>query len=124
MLIKRCFAVKDDVSLVTGVGKSVDEGFREEIGVSVGVGDSEAVGVGAPTSDVNTGSWTTGDSAVASILGVGSTGAGAALEQASAKVPISTARITVSFIGLFCNYLSIPVNHHTTAFLKLPSVLH
>ena len=89
------------------------------------MGPGMSVGVGAPTSDVAAGSWTTGDSAVASILGVGSTGAGAALEQASAKVPISTARTTVSFVGLFCNYLSIAVNHHTTTFLRpqIPSRL-
>jgi len=102
MLIKRCFAVKDGISLVTGAGKSVDEGSGEEIGVSVGVGvgfgvgDSEAIGVGVSTAGVAT----TGDSAVASILGVGSTGAGAALEQASAKVPTNTARTTVSFIAI------------------------
>ena len=67
--------------------------------------------------------------AVAVGMGIGSgiavaLGAGAVLEQPSTKVPISTARITVSFIGLVCNYLSILVNHHTTTFLKLPSVLN
>jgi hypothetical protein len=61
---------------------------------------------------------------VASILGVGSTGARAALEQASAKVPKSAARTTVSFIGLGCNYLSILVNHHTVYFLKLLAILN
>jgi hypothetical protein len=63
-------------------------------------------------------------STVASMFGVGSTGAGAALEQASAKVPISAARTTVSFIRLVCNYLAIPINHHTTTFFKLPGILH
>ena len=45
-------------------------------------------------------SWATFASTVASILGVGSAGTGAALEQASTRVPISTARTTVSFITL------------------------
>ena len=34
------------------------------------------------------------------VLGVGSAGTGVTVEQASAKVPISTARITVSFIRI------------------------
>jgi hypothetical protein len=58
------------------------------------------------------------------MFGVGSTGAGAALEQASAKVPISAARTTVSFIRLVCNYLSILVDHHAVYFLKPLSTLH
>ena len=37
---------------------------------------------------------------------------------------MSTARTTVSFIGLVRNYLTSFINHHTTTFLKLPSVLH
>ena len=43
-------------------------------------------------------SWATFASTVASILGVGSAGAGATVEQASTRVPVITARITGSFI--------------------------
>ena len=42
-------------------------------------------------------SWATFASTVASILGVGSAGTGATVEQASTVTPISTARTTVSF---------------------------
>ena len=45
-------------------------------------------------------SWASLASAVASMLGVGSTGTGAAVEQASTKIPKSTARTAVSFIPL------------------------
>ena len=45
-------------------------------------------------------SWATLASTVASMLGVGSTGTGAAIEQASTKIPKSTARTAVSFIPL------------------------
>jgi hypothetical protein len=62
--------------------------------------------------------------AVASILGVGSAGTGVTEEQASAKVPISTARTTVSLIHLLRNYRSITINHHTTTFLMLLAILH
>ena len=37
---------------------------------------------------------------------------------------MSTARTPVSFIPLIRNYLPILINHHTTAFLKLPGVLN
>ena len=44
-------------------------------------------------------SWATFASTVASISGVGSAGTGVTVEQASARVPTSTARTTVSLIS-------------------------
>ena len=65
--------------------------FGGEVSVVGGVG----VGIG-----VTVGTLANAASTVAPILGVGSAGAGAAVEQASTRVPISLARTTVSFIPL------------------------
>ena len=53
-------------------------------------------------------------STVASILGVGSAGAGAAVEQASTRVPMSTARTTGGFIRIPVGQLPIfyATNYH------------
>ena len=102
MLIKRCFAVKDGVSVVSGVGKFVGEGIWEETGVTagivVGVGDSEETGVGVVSAGVATSSLATFALTVALILGLGSTVAGATVEQPSKRVPVSRVRTTLSFI--------------------------
>ena len=61
-------------------------------GIDVGVG----AGVGISTVGVATGSWATRASTVAATFGVGSAEGTSALEQASMRVPMNTARTTVS----------------------------
>jgi len=111
---------------VQGLGKvyvsdtKYERGLVFLVGTIAGVGRGGRVGVSLVASISRVGST----AAVASIFGVGSAGAGAAVEQASTRVPTSTARTPVSFIPLIRNYLPILINHHTAAFLKLPGVLN
>ena len=97
------------VALGVGIGVGVAVGTAVGVGVGVGVGLGTGVGLAVGTGvyvgyGVAVGCLATNSfalaSTVASILGVGSAGAGAAEEQASTRIPISTARTTVSFIPL------------------------
>ena len=88
-----------------GPDSGVFEGFVVGAGVFVGpdlgvlVGSGTGVSVKYRVAVGREGLSSDGiASAVALILEVGSAGAGAALEQASAKIPTSTARTTGNFI--------------------------
>ena len=86
-----------------GVGTEVAVGTN--VGVLVGLGEGVAVstdvyvGYGLAVGCLVTNSFALA-STVASMSGVGSTGAGAAVEQASTRIPISTARTTGGFIRI------------------------
>ena len=120
--------------ILVAVGLGLGVGVNEiATGIGVGVGAGSVVSVDWSATDsfslalmlVSTArSWSTRASTVAFTFGVGSAEDTLALEQASIRIPKSTARTTERFIGLVCNYLSILINHHTTTVLKLPSVLH
>ncbi len=75
-------------------------GTGVEVGMGVGVGAGVDVGIGV-TVGMLASAVASFASTVASILGVGSAGAGAALEQASTRVPISNTSTTVSFIFIY-----------------------
>ena len=79
------------IAVAVGTGLGITDGV--EVGIGVLVGTGVAVGI-SPTR------LATIASTVAAILGVGSAGAVAAVEQASTKVPVSTARTTRSFIRI------------------------
>ena len=92
------------VGVGTGVGVAVGTGGGVAVGTGVYVGYGVAVGCSATNSFAlastvasTARSWAIIASTVASILGVGSAGAGVTVEQESTKIPISTARTTVSF---------------------------
>ena len=80
----------------SGVGIGVGAAVGVGIFVGSGVGVSVLVGTGVSTPGVATGSWATRASTVAATLGVGSAEGTSALEQASMRVPMNTARTTVS----------------------------
>ena len=94
-------AVGTNVGVFVGLGRGVPVGTGVYVGYVVAVGCSATNSFALASTVASTArSWAIIASTVASILGVGSAGAGVTVEQASTKIPISNARTTGTFIPL------------------------
>ena len=101
-----------DVGTAVAKGAGVGVGIAVDVGTGLGITDGVEVGIGVLVGTgvavgISPTRLATIASTVAPILGVGSTGVGAAVEQASTRVPMSTARTTGGFIRIPVGWIEI-----------------